>query len=93
MDEEYVFEPFTNQYFGSWGDFKLFLNKVAKENIEFSEMIEYFENFEKQNYGSFRTESIPKWIEFDSNGNSSMKYFKGQTYEGLIQEMNNDLKK
>src|SRR5690606_9723236 len=50
LDEQYVFEPFTKQYFGSWEEFKSFLAKTAAKTSEFSEMGRYFEAFEKANY-------------------------------------------
>lgn len=87
LDEEYVFEPFTKQYFGSWDEFKSFLAKTAQKVPEFSEMVGFFSAFEKAGYDGFQSKSIPQWIEVDSNGNSSIRYFKNQTYEGFIQEM------
>ncbi len=87
LDEHYVFEPFTKQYFGSWEEFKSFLAKTVAKTSEFSEMVRYFEAFEKANYDGFQSVSIPQWIEMDSNGNSSMKYFKDQTYEEFVQKM------
>lgn len=87
LDEHYVFEPFTQQYFGSWGNFKEFLIGVTEKNGEFAEMIEYFKKYEKANYDGFQSKSVPQWIEMDSNGNSSMKYFKKQTYESFIEEI------
>ena len=87
LDEQYVFEPFTQQYFGSWEEFKAFLAKTAERMPEFSEMIGYFSAFEKAGYDGFQSRSIPQWIAMDSNGNASMKYFKDQTYEGFVQEM------
>src|SRR5690606_33592920 len=65
LDEEYVFETFTYQYIGSWEKFKQFLNKTVKGNKEFSNIVEYFDNFEKAIYDIFRSESIPKWVEMD----------------------------
>jgi len=86
LDDEYVFEPFIPQYFGSWPNFEAFLNEKVKENSEFEEMIKYFDDFKRNTYAHFYSDKIPKWIEQDANGNSTTKYFKHQTYEAFIKE-------
>lgn len=89
LDNEYTFEPFTYQYFGSWDNFEKFLRKKASRDREFLKMVEYFESFKKNNYEMFYTEDSLPWIGADDMGNSTNLYFKDQTYNDFLSEMFN----
>ncbi|MEQ8361541.1 MAG: hypothetical protein RH948_01665 [Cyclobacteriaceae bacterium] len=87
LDEEYVFEPFIPQYFGSWDKFEKFLHVKAEENDEFKLLVNFFNDFKKSERNVFHSEEMPPWIDIQG-GNSVLKYFKHQTYEAFVDEMN-----
>jgi hypothetical protein len=87
MDNEYVFEPFTYQYFDDWDNFEKFLNSHARDKVEFSPMLKFFDDFKQSKYTLFYSEETPQWIEADQHGNAVMKYFKHQTYDAYAEEM------
>ncbi|MBS1507974.1 MAG: hypothetical protein JSS79_15140 [Bacteroidetes bacterium] len=91
LDEQYTFEPFTPQYFGSWDNFQSFLTERAKVNPEFQVMLKFFEEFKVSNYEFFFAKMVP-WIEADENGNSKLKSFKDQTFENFVSEMETRIK-
>lgn len=87
LDGLFVFEPFTPQYFGTWDAFEDFLKEIAENDQEFKEMIGYFVDFKKNSFSEFYSESPPKWISSDSNGNATMKHFQEQTFDAFLNEM------
>ncbi|GHN02515.1 hypothetical protein WSM22_40040 [Cytophagales bacterium WSM2-2] len=88
IDNEFVFEPFTYQYFGGWENFEKFLREIAGGIDEFKQLIDFYEKFKKSNYNFFFSEEIPPWIEVDpTSKNAIMRYFKNQTYEVLVKEV------
>jgi len=92
IDGEYVFEPFTPQYFKNWDSFEEFLNKYALIDEEFKPMLGFFAEFKKSNYTSFYSEYLIPWIEINQNtSNTEFKYFKHQTLEAYLDEMNSRL--
>lgn len=86
FDNEFVFEPFAHQYFGSWEKFESFLIDSINRHSEFIDIHDYFQKFKSNRYEYFVADSIP-WIEADVNGNSVLKYFKGQTIEDFTTQM------
>ncbi len=87
LDGLFLFEPFTKQYFKGWEEFETFLSAMAAREPEFQDMVKYFEEFKKSGYAEFFADPMPKWLEADENGNSTMKYFKGQTLPAFTAEM------
>jgi wyosine [tRNA(Phe)-imidazoG37] synthetase (radical SAM superfamily) len=87
MDGKYVFEPFINQYFNGWFNFRDFLENTAKDNSEFTILVKYFNDYEKTKYSEFVSLELPPFVELNEYGNVTMKAFKDQDYKKFLEEM------
>jgi hypothetical protein len=86
---EYIFEPFTDEYFKSWDEFKMFIENVDGNSEELDFLKEYFQKFESMNHQKFNLiDNLPYCLEIDKKTNTIVnKYFKDQTYEAFVKEI------